>query len=384
MKKNKISVIVTSLIFVIMIAVISIFNILKPSVVFSESENRYLEQFPQFSIETLLDGSFISDFETAVSDQFIMRDNWVTIKNVAELSLLKKDFNGVYYAKDGYLIDQLQSLKLNNDKTETQYATNLNYIKSFVERMEKNNVDVSTMLVPTASYILRDKLPLYAPELDQKELIDTAKNTIGSNVIDLTTKLYEHKDEYIYYRTDHHWTSLGAYYAYKEFCDKKGYKTNDLSWYKQTVLSDEFYGTTYSKANLSWIKPDTMTAFVSGDAKKFEVEYNLDGNKTNEIFVKSYLNKKDKYPVYLNGNQGITKIIGGTQNGKKLLIIKDSYANTFSTIASNDFEELYMIDLRYFKTSLDTFIEENEINDVLILYNLIGFTTDTNLYPLNK
>ena len=154
--------------------------------------------------------------ETYVTDHFAFRDVWVGAKTMAEMALLKKDSGGVYFAKDGYLIEMLDQVD------RSKYTANLQYVKDFAESMKsKFGIDVRTMLVPTASYTLRDKLPPFAPEVDQDELIQEAIDTVP-NFVDVRQALKEHNQEYIYYRTDHHWTNLGVCYAYQVWCQAVG------------------------------------------------------------------------------------------------------------------------------------------------------------------
>ena len=226
----------------------------------------------------------------------------------------------------------------------------------------KFGIDVRTMLVPTASYTLRDKLPPFAPEVDQDELIQEAIDTVP-NFVDVRQALKEHNQEYIYYRTDHHWTNLGVCYAYQVWCQAVGLEVKRPDWYEQKVLSDQFYGTTYSKANLYTAKPDTITAFsLPKQETSLTVDYNLGQKVTDTLYETKHLDTKDKYSVFLDGNQPITKITTSNKNGRKLMLIKDSYANSFATFAANDYEEVYLVDLRHYRAPLFQLVEETGIN----------------------
>ena len=389
MKKK--TAVATSVIFLVLLFGLAIINLALPKKAFSENENRALQPFPSLTVDSLLDTSFTSDFDTYITDHFAFRDFWVGAKTLAEVALQKKDSGGAYFGKDGYLIErhdltdnipQFSSRYINRE----QYAKNLQYVKEFTEQMQQNyQVDVHTMIVPTASYVLHDKLPAFAPEVDQDELLIQARETIPG-FIDLRNALRGHKDEYIYYRTDHHWTSLGACYAYQQWCETVGLPVRDVSWYRQEILSEDFLGTTYSKATLYTAQPDTITAFLPPEDAPVTVTYN-EGAGTSEkvsdsMYERSHLENKDKYPVFLDGNQPITRIDTQVQNGRKLLIIKDSYANTFAPFAANDFEQVYMLDLRHYKASVSEFVQEHGITDVLVLYNVAGFSTDTNVFLL--
>ena len=383
-----------TILFVLIVATIAIVNAVMPKKDFSENENRVLAEFPELTWESLFVGTpsvdetgrqtkqiWTTDFETDISDHFMFRDHWVGLKSLVELAAQKKDSGGVYFAKDGYLIEQFWSYD------NGRFQGNLTAVEQFAETVqERFGIEVKEMIVPTANDILKDKLPLFAPEVNQQELSAQMKETLPG-FIDVTSVLSEHKEEDIFYKTDHHWTSLGVYYAYQAFCQEMGIESKPLSWYEPEVLSDQFLGTTYSKANLYTVKPETMIYYKNPNEYPLEVEYRA-GDKvietSNSLIEEKYLNEKDKYSAFLNGNQAITKITTNNKNGKKLLIIKDSYANSFAPFAVNDFEEVHMIDLRAYRQSTLDYIEQNGITDVLILYNVKNFTEDSNIYQLNK
>ena len=153
------------------------------------------------------------------------------------------------------------------------------------------------------------------------------------------------------------------------------------------VLSDQFLGTTYSKANLYTVQPETIMYYKNPNEYPLEVEYRAGDKVTqtsNSLIEEKYLNEKDKYSAFLNGNQAITKITTSNKNGKKLLIVKDSYANSFAPFAVNNYEEVHMIDLRAYRQSTLDYMEQNGITDVLLLYNVQNFTEDSNVYQLTK
>ena len=385
---------VMTIVFVLIVATIAIVNAAMPKKDFSENENRVLAEFPELTWESLFVGTptvdetgretkqiWTTDFETYISDHFMFRDQWVGLKSLVELGAQKKDSGGGYFAKDGYLIEQFWSYD------NGRFQGNLTAAKEFSQKVQDRfGIEVKAMIVPTANDILKDKLPLFAPEVDQQELIAQMKEALPG-FIDVTDALSAHKDEDIFYKTDHHWTSLGVYYAYQEFCKEMGIEPKPLSWYQSEVLSDQFLGTTYSKANLYTVQPETIMYYKNPNEYPLEVEYRAGDKVTetsNSLIEEKYLNEKDKYSAFLNGNQAITKITTSNKNGKKLLIVKDSYANSFAPFAVNDYEEVHMIDLRAYRQSTMDYMEQNGITDVLLLYNVQNFTEDSNVYQLTK
>lgn len=362
------------IIFLVLIYGLTIASMINPVKGFSESENRVLEGRPKFSWESLFNGSFISKYETFVTDQFVFRDTWIGIKTRTELAMLKKDINGVYIGKDGYLIEKVE----NSDVDMEQLDRNEKRLYAFINKYKEQLGDehVFAMIAPTAFEVLKEKLPPYATGFDQGAFLNRLEGTLTNQFIDLRQTFSEHKDEYIFYRTDHHWTTLGAYYAYVEWAEAIGVTPMRQEEFDIKKIEDKFLGTIYSKINLE-LSSDEMYLYDSG--KNYTVEYNMDGVQKNSLYEMSFLDTKDKYSVYLGGNNPIVKIDSENHNGKKLLIIKDSYAHCFAPFAANHFETTYMVDLRYFNMPMSRFIEENGITDVLVLYNVNGYIKDKNL-----
>ena len=368
-----------TIIFGVLIFGLTIASMLTPEKGFSESENRVLEGKPKFSLESLFDGTFISKYETYVTDQFVLRDTWIGIKTYTELAMLKKDINGVYFGKDDYLIEKID----NSDIDFEQLAKNEKRLIDFMKKYEAllGQDHVYSMIVPTAYKILSEKLPPYATGFNQGEFLDRLSNTIGDNFIDLRPTLNAHESEYIFYKTDHHWTTLGAYYAYVEWANRIGVTPMSQEEFEIKEVADDFLGTIYSKINIP-VSPDTM--FIYDSKNNYEVEYNMDGNIKNTLYEVSHLDTKDKYAVYLNGNNPVVKITSEVKNGKTLLIIKDSYGHCFAPFAVNHFETVYMVDLRYLNMPMSRFIDTYKVTDVLVLYNTNGYVKDKNLGNLIK
>ncbi len=332
-----------------------------PDKTYSASEKRKLAQKPTFSVSALASGRFGSDLEDYLADQFPQRDGWITVKTFAELASGKRESGGVYFA-DGYLIDKFTSFDAKC------FKTNIQALKSLDEKLD---VPMRVMLVPTAAGILTDKLPAFAPNIDQKVFIEYAGKQ-GLDTVDVTDALKEHSGEYIYYKTDHHYTSLGAYYCYTAWKAAKGEKAEELSAWKSEILSGNFRGTTYSKVNYPLAPFDTITAYSK---KEHTVSYNDGAYVSDSIYERSYLDGSDKYAVFLNSNQA-TAVITGDGEGK-LLIVKDSYANTFAQFVADEYSEIHLIDPRFYRGSVSEYVTENGIDEVLVLYNIPNFAGDT-------
>jgi len=363
-------------IFAAVIFGLAVLNLLAPKRDFSENENRMLAQMPKLSAETILNGKFPSGFDEYITDQFVARDFWISAKTMSEIALQKRSSNGVYFAKNGTLIEMFDSVDI------SRFERNIGFLRDFSDRMQSGlNIKTDIMLVPSTSMILSNQLPPFAPEVDQRAMLDYAAENLPG-FVDTSAALTAKNSEYIFYGTDHHWTSLGAFYAYNYWRTQNGLAEKDITGYNTTVLSDDFYGTVYSKANTYTIPPDTIHAIYPKDAGKIQVDYNNENPPADSIYEYSFLDVKDKYSVFLNANQPIINIKTENENGRKLLVIKDSYANSFAQFLLSDYSEIVIIDPRYYKTSVYDYAKENAVTDVLVLYSIKGFSADSNIYFL--
>lgn len=358
---------VYSLFFVIFLMLGCLLFIFLPKNVFSDDERRYLADFPALHWNSIVSGEWMESFETYVDDHFLLRLSWIEWSTKIRLAFGLKESNGVHLTDAGYYMKSVKSLD------EQQFFKNIEYVEQFAER--HSDITVSLMLVPTASGVLTQYLPKHHLEMDQIEYIHQLKSS-SLSLIEVGPALKIHQDEPIYYRTDHHWTSLGAYYAYKQWKPD----TAQLSEYKKEVLTTAFLGTLYAKVKVEPEEKDVMEAYYLSDNQK--VEYNMDGIVYNSFYVKKFTQSNDPYSVYFNGNQPVTKIQGYGKG--KLLIIKDSFANTFAQFAVSDYEEVHLIDLRSFKMPIEDYMTTHAIEEVLILYNLKNFAETRDLYLLAK
>ncbi len=354
---------IISSVFCLLLAIGVFSELLTPDKYYSESEKRTLTQKSTVSLADFPSGKMGTQIEKYLADQFPLRDRWISVKTVTERLSGKTEISGVYFGKNGTLIDSFTNYR------QSQFKANL---EALLRLSESISVPMDVMLVPTAAYILSDKLPAFAPNLDQKALYDYAES-LGLSMIDVFSALTAHKDEYLYYKTDHHFTSLGAYYCYAAWRQAQGKPTDSLLSWQSEILSDRFRGTTYAKVNTPFAAYDTITAYYK--SAKHTVNYNGGSYVTDSIYERRYLNGKDQYAVFLNSNQSTTVVNGGGEG--KLLILKDSYANCFAQFVVDDYAETHLIDLRFFKDSVSDYIAKNGITRVLVLYNLPNFASDT-------
>ncbi|MGN0506182.1 MAG: DHHW family protein [Lachnospiraceae bacterium] len=346
-----------------------------PKRTFSENENRLLASMPEFSWEALFDGKFTADYETYITDQFFFRDQWIQLKTLSEMALNKQDINGVYIGKDGYLIERHEDSEIDFELLEKSLNRLVEFTEKYAKKLGAEHVKI--MLVPTASEILTDKLPPFATGFDQNGMLDSLYERLPEGTaLDVRDILKEHADEYIYYKTDHHWTTLGAFYAYQVWAAAMGFEVPVLDEVTQTPVSEEFHGTVYSKLNLDLSK-DTMYRFDLPNAPS-KVEVTLDMmDKMDSMYNEKYLSMKDKYSYYLDGNHGLTEIASNSEGKGTLLIIKDSYSHCFAPFTASNYEKVYLVDFRYFNMPISQFIAQYRVTDILVLYNAVTFATDT-------
>ena len=351
--------------FCLLLAASALAGLLVPDRYYSEREKRTLMQKPQFTIVDFVSGKFSDEFEQYLTDQVPLRDGWVTIKTYMELAIGKRESGGVYICKDKYLMDKFTSY------SKKQLAANAAALADLQEKLAAEGVSMNTILVPIAAQVLTDKLPAHAPVTDYTAILQVLADA-GVDTVDMLTALAAHSGENIYYRTDHHWTSLGAYYAY---CAWRDIEPNADEW-TQEILCDNFHGTTWNKVPLPSVPAEEITAWYKHINRS--VSYNNGQYETDSIYEWKYLSGSDQYAVFLNSNQAQTVIEGIGKSGK-LLLIKDSYGNTFSQFPVEDYAEVHVLDLRFFKGDVTEYAKENDITDALVLYGVQNFVKDTNL-----
>lgn len=316
-----------------------------------------------------------------INDQFVLRDHWIGIKTMLERGMLKQDINSVYFAKDGYLIEKHSNKEVSEQLAEKNKEYLVRFVNKYLSKLGKDHI--KAVLVPTASEILTDKLPPFATGYDQKGYMEDMIAALPKGtLLELRDILMKHKEEYIYYRTDHHWTSLGAYYAYELWCKETGVEALGQEEFHIIQATDEFYGTLHSKVNTK-VKPDDIYLYQIKKDMGYQLLYNLT-DKSNTLYDYSKLEGKDKYSVYMGGNNPVVEIETNNKNERNLLVIKDSFAHSFVPFVVNHFEKTYMIDFRYFNGSVEKYMEENGITDVLVLYNTMSFVKDDYLAKLIK
>lgn len=348
-------------------------NLITPNRDFSEVENRRLEQSPRFSFDQLLAGDFTADYERYIADQFVFKDFWVGVKSGFESAIGKKEYNGVYLGADNYLLPTFQQ------PDQQSFTSKLEAINTFSLATPRQNKYF--MLVPNSGEILSDKLPRYAQIDDQQIWLERVQETLDKNIkfVDVYGALASRKNEYLFYRTDHHWTTTGAFYGYQHLIKELGYTPHEQKDYQIKQVADDFYGTMYSQSGLKQVSSDSINLYVPKYKQQLKVIFYDEsgiGKETNTLLALENIKQKDKYKLFLDGNHPLIKICTNKPNGKQLLIIKDSYANCLIPFLTDHYHEIYVVDLRYYYDNPLELIKNNRIKDVLFLYNVNTFFTD--------
>ena len=338
---------------------------------FSESENRKLAQFPEMSVSALTDGSFLSGLGDYVADQFPGRDMWISLNLWMNELLGQKEVGGVYLCEDDYL------MQVPSAPNETQLQRNLTAIGDFA----KKHADLNTVMsvIPNAVTIHADKLPENAPVRDQIVDLLTVKSGVKPvNFIDVTSAMSSHKDEALFYRTDHHWTSLGAYRAFEAIGPALNIAVPPLEEYTVYTVSNTFEGTLSSKSG-SHAALDTVDIYVPKTGIEYYVTYGDDQTGICSLYDRDALKTKDHYTVFFGGNYSRVDITTTANTKRNLLVFKDSYANCFIQFLYPYFDHITMVDPRYYYDNVENVIRSESITDVLYLYNLDTFLSDSSL-----
>ena len=339
----------------------------------SEVENRTLAQWPAFSWQALKSGSFTQGVEEYFADQFPLRDQWTGLKARAEQLLGKREFNGVYLCGDT-LISKVERPEAG--LTEK----NLGYVSALAGKTEAR---VWLGLIPSAAEVWKDRLPAGAESWDQQSVLQQAAET-GTPMVDFHAALTEHSGEPVFYRTDHHWTTLGAFYGANALLETLGKAPLDPADFTPETMTADFNGTLYSTSGVHWLTPDTMEFWVSDEGLSV-TSWRTGAAEPAALYDRTYLAKKDKYSAFLGGNQPLCVIRNeNLPDGGKLLLVRDSYSDALAPFLAQRFSEVHLLDLRYYRLPAAQYAAENGIDDIVVLYSIPNFLTDKNLVFLGQ
>lgn len=384
-------------------------DLLMPDKTYSEFENKKLQQKPKLTLESFFDSSYGSKYETYINEQFPARDRWITLKSVTEIGLGKLENNNVIYGKEDYLFEKLQIIPEpnasagSNVANQLQIDRNLRFMNEFFEMYD---LPLTFALAPNSYAVMTDKLPTGVELPDQEVMIPQFYDSFTADddlsFLNFIDTLREHQDEYIYYRTDHHWTTLGAYYAYVDYCESKGFEPVSLDELTANEVND-FYGTYYNKCKKPGQDSDTIT-WYDVPVEEFRFTCNLDDEaltsqgeivswnniemlSVDGMYQMEQFDTRDKYAALTWGNNGLTQIISSDNRNpgdepSRLLLIKDSFANSMVPFLTYHYDEIWIVDLRSTPMNMSTLLSEHQFSDVFVMYNFSSFLTDTDIARL--
>lgn len=360
--------------FILILFLIMIVNFLVPDKEMSEQENRMLAEKPNLDLSSVTNGNFMESYESYLSDQFVGRNGWRSVKVTLDRLGGSREQNDVLIGKSHQLMEKIEVPKKEN------LSANLEAIQNF--RQTYPDISMTMLLVPDAANILSDKLPSLATVEDQTQLINQVKKDLGDSVnwVDAVSVLNKRKSEKIYYKTDPHWTALGAYYTFQEAAKSLGIADDAMRSYVAYPVTDSFNGTLAAKSGVELDAKETIEIYVPSDTDNdVIVNYVDEQRRTTSIYDSSKLETRDKYAVYLGGNSSLIDIKTASAENRRLLLVKDSFANSFVQFLTPYFREIVMVDPRYYSGTIQDVMDTYRITDVLFLYSGNTFFQDNNI-----
>ncbi|MDO5733403.1 MAG: DHHW family protein [Eubacteriales bacterium] len=362
--------------------------IIHPAPIYSQQEKRPLAQFPKFSQQSLLDGKFMTDFNLYANDSFIFREFYLSLEHSYRRLLGQRDNGKVYFGKDGYRFQQLPLYD------QTQFFNNARNLEKLDSRLEEIAPKTQVFFMPIANKqeLNSDKLPRYAPHLEQKAYLKFLQSLCKKlQFVDPSARIRQEK-EATFYRNDHHWTSLAAFDAANSLLEAMGFRQTFINQFQRYTVKSDFLGSLYARSggffptkdrieiwkNLSYEK-DPNSAVTVKDRNGQAIRRGL--------YVPEALVGDTPYDVFIGGENGFIDIESDyakdRETAPSLLVIKDSFADSMIPFLTHQFAHIYVVDLRYDERSLEQFLETYpDIQYVCICYNLDTFSLDHNFFKL--
>ena len=373
-RQRKVQEKLVGIIFILTLFLFLIINVIVPDREKSVQENRVLATKPKFRLSSLISGDYDEKFEAYMDDQFVGRDMWRKLKVTVDRIGGSRLENGVYIGTNGQLLEQIEVADKNH------LAANIKAIKSFSESQSK--IPVRMMLVPDAANVLNHSLPALAKPEDQTQMFSMVRKDLGDSVewIDVSTELNKHKTEKIYYKTDHHWTTLGAFYAFQAAAPSLGIEGDLSGNYVSYAVSDSFNGMLASKSGVNLGEKEQIDIYVpTEEDTDLIVDYVDEGKRSTSLYDSSKLKEKDQYTVFLGGNSSLLDIRTVSTSTKRLLLVKDSFANSFIPFLTPYYREIVVVDPRYYSGTINDLMDSYRISEVLFLYSGNTFFKDNNI-----
>lgn len=368
---------VPAFVFLIFIFGMAVWFLFNPKSDYSSSEKRYLQQFPEVTVDKVLDGTFGTEFESYFADQFPARSFWVGLNAYYNLDTGNNGANGVYNCGNGYLINKPVS-------TENKLEKNVNTIVKFKNSI---NVPVTVMFAPSTGYVSDDVLPAVHDKYNDDAYFEQISSTLSTNGISFVDLRKTFKDAYaegnqLYYKTDHHWTTLGAYTAYEKLCEQLNITPAPKEKFDIKTYGG-FYGTTYSTSGFWFTQTDSIQIWENPENTdkniKVKISEGTDTKEYGSMYFYNHLEEDDKYPVFIDGNHALTEITNSNAKGGTILLVKDSFSHSLAPFLAENYSKIILVDMRYYKMSVSQIVEQEKPEQVVFLYGIDNIATDTDL-----
>ena len=361
-------------IFLLSLFLVLLVNIIAPDREQSDQENRMLDTMPKLSLTGVLNGDFMEQWESYMSDQFAGRNLLRGLKVKLDRLGGSRMENGVIIGKDGQLFEDIAV------PDDELFKDNINAVRSFAEMYP--DIPTTVMLIPDAACILSDRLPAFATVEDQSQMFSMVERGLGDSVswVDAYSALNKHKTEKLYYKTDHHWTTQAAFYVFQEAAAGLGIEGDVSDDYVSYTVTDSFNGVLASKSGAGLDEKEQIDIYVptEGDDDVI-VNYVDEAKKRTSLYDSSKLETRDKYGVFFGGNTSVMDIRTMSTSRQRLLVVKDSFADCFIPFLTPYYREIVVVDPRYYSGTLENIMETYRITDALILYSGNTFMTDNNI-----
>lgn len=361
-------------IFILSLFLVLIVNLILPDKEQSEEENRMLETLPAPGLTSILNGDFMEQWESYMSDQFVGRNLWRGLKVGLDRLGGSRMENGVYIGRDGQLLEDIAA------PDQELFSENINAVKSLADTY--SDIRTTVMLIPDAACILSDSLPAFATVEDQRQMFSMVERGLGDSVnwVDAYSILNRHKTEKLYYKTDHHWTTQGAFYVFREAAASLGIEGDVSDDYVSYTVTDSFNGVLASKSGVGLNEKEQIDIYVPTEGDDdVVVNYVDEGKKRTSLYDSSKLETRDKYGVFFGGNTSVMDIRTVSTSRKRLLVVKDSFADCFIPFLTPYYREIVVVDPRYYSGTMEDIMNTYRITDILVLYSGNTFMTDNNI-----
>ena len=373
MKKKKISCI-TALGFCLFLGLMLLLFLLLPKREFSQNEKRYLAEAPALRWDTLLSGRFAQQAESWAADHLPGRDFFVGLNARYDLLSGRQGTKDIYVGRSGRLYEAPV------EKNEAHIGAQMQTLNAFAAAIGR---PLDFALIPSAGYILREDMPPLSDPYIDDAIIAEACAQAGEAVLTLDLlSVFEAEEDRarLYYRTDHHWTAAGAQLASVSYLEGKGREAPGEAAYAVREIPG-FYGSTYARAALWRTPSESLELWDSG--RRFLVENREDEEIRESLYYEEHLTENDKYPVYLDGNHSLVRIRNLDGGGRgKLLVVRDSFASCMGCFLAEGYEETVLVDLRYYRLPVSELVRGESFDDVLVIYSVGNFMTDSSLSRL--